>query len=71
MLAREGYEVDVFEKREDPTLGNAPAGRSVNLALTRRAIRSFEMIGAKERILNHAIPMYGRSSHNQDGVHFH
>jgi kynurenine 3-monooxygenase len=71
MLAQEGYQVEVFEKREDPTAGNAPAGRSVNLALTRRAIRAFEQIGAKERILEHAIPMYGRSSHNSDGVHFH
>lgn len=71
MLAREGYEVEVFEKRLDPTDGSTPAGRSVNLALTRRAIKTFEMIGARERILEHAIPMYGRTSHNNDGTHYH
>lgn len=71
MLAHEGYQVEIFEKRADPTLGNTPAGRSVNLALTRRAIRAFEMIGAKDRVLSHAIAMFGRTSHNKDGNYYH
>lgn len=29
------------------------------------------MIGARERILEHAIPMFGRTSHNLDGCHYH
>ena len=46
-------------------------GRSVNLALTRRAIKAFEMIGAKDTILPNAIPMYGRTSHSTYGTHYH
>ena len=71
LMAREGFEVEVFEKRHDPTLGGAPAGRSVNLSLSMRAIKTFEMIGAKERILKHGIALFGRTSHNKDGCHFH
>lgn len=55
LLAKEGFEVEVFEKRADPTLGGGAAGRSVNLSLSKRAINTFEMIGAKERILKHGI----------------
>lgn len=71
MLARQGYTVELFEKRHDPTLGTTPAGRSVNLSLSRRAIKAFDMIGHKDRILSHAIPMYGRTSHNMTGTYFH
>ncbi|CDW76247.1 kynurenine 3-monooxygenase [Stylonychia lemnae] len=71
LLAREGYQVEIYEKRIDPTLGSTPAGRSVNLALTKRAIKALDMIGARERVLSHAIPMYGRTSHNNNATHYH
>ena len=63
--------MEVYEKRPDPTVASGPAGRSVNLALTKRAIRTFEAIGAKERILEHAIAMFGRTSHGLSTTHFH
>lgn len=71
MLSKQGYSVHVFEKRKDPTLGDTPAGRSVNLSLSRRAINAFDILGIKEKILAHGIKMYGRTSHNLDGTHFH
>jgi kynurenine 3-monooxygenase len=70
MLAQQGYIVDVYEKRPDPTVGPVEAGRSVNLALARRAIRAFEMIGATERVLKNTIKMFGRTSHVNDQMFY-
>ena len=35
-LAKRGYHVDVYERRPDMRKENIPAGRSINLALSKR-----------------------------------
>jgi hypothetical protein len=45
-------------------------GRSVNLSLAKRAIKAFEIIGAKDRILEKTIKMYGRTSHVDGETHY-
>lgn len=67
LFAREGFDVQVYEKRQDPTLGTGPAGRSVNLSLSMRAMKTLDMINVKERILEHGIPLSGRTSHTMNG----
>ena len=44
-MAKRGYKVEIWDKRADPATKPVYAGRSVNLALTKRAIKAFDEIG--------------------------
>ncbi|MCA9244318.1 MAG: FAD-dependent monooxygenase [Phycisphaerales bacterium] len=66
-LAREGYEVELFERRPDPATGRVPAGRSINLALSMRGITALREVGLADEVLKHAIPMRGRMIHSPTG----
>lgn len=68
LLARRGYEVDVYERRPDPRTTSINPGRSINLALSDRGIRALERAGAAERVLRIATPMKGRMLHRSDGT---
>src|SRR6187200_2112909 len=62
-LGRRGHEVDLYERRPDPTAGNLVGGRSINLALSTRGIHALEQLGIANEVLQHAIPMRGRMIH--------
>ena len=66
-LARRGYRVWVFERREDMRIKNADQGRSINLALSTRGIRSLEEVGLADVVRELAIPMHGRMMHDNNG----
>ena len=66
-MARRGYQVSVFERRQDPRKNDAGEGRSINLALSTRGIRALEEIGLAYEIKRMAIPMHGRMMHNTSG----
>lgn len=66
-LARNGFHVVVYEKREDPRSADGPGGRSINLALSRRGIRALGDVGLDARVLREAIPMRGRRLHEAGG----
>lgn len=66
-LARRGFSVDVFEKRPDLRNASTPAGRSINLALSKRGITALEEVGVFDRIKPLLIPMYGRRIHDLNG----
>lgn len=67
LLAKHGYKVDIIEKRSDPRTVDFSEGRSINLALSHRGMRTLEMAGVKHQVLQKAIPMKGRMIHNEDG----
>src|SRR5438128_5658635 len=70
-LGRRGYEVELYERRPDPRVGNFVGGRSINLALSTRGIHALEQLGIAEEVLRHAIPMRGRMIHHKSGnLHF-
>ena len=70
-LGRRGHEVDLYERRADPSEGNILGGRSINLAISTRGIHALEQIGIAEEALRHAIPMRGRMIHDRSGaLHF-
>jgi kynurenine 3-monooxygenase len=70
-LGRQGYEVDLYERRGDPREGNIVGGRSINLALSTRGIYALEQLGIADEVLRHAIPMRGRMIHDKSGdLHF-
>lgn len=67
-LSGRGYEVNVFERRHDMRLGDAAAGKSINLALSTRGIHALKEVGLYEEIKKISIPMYGRKLHSIDGA---
>ncbi|MBP7148548.1 MAG: FAD-dependent monooxygenase [Acidobacteria bacterium] len=67
LLGRRGYRVSLFERRADPRTGGAERGRSINLALSTRGIHALEQAGLAGRVLQQAIPMYGRMIHGLAG----
>lgn len=66
-LSRKGYKVKVFERRTDMRKEKIHAGRSINLALSDRGIKSLEEVGIMDEIRKICIPMHGRRIHNPDG----
>ena len=65
-LSRRGYKVSIYERRPDMRKGTVSAGRSINLALSDRGIKSLEEVGIMDEIKTIAIPMHGRTIHNAD-----
>lgn len=68
LLAKKGYQVEVFERRPDMRFVEISAGRSINLALSDRGWKALKMAGVDEKIKETAIPMYGRIMHAVDGT---
>ncbi len=66
-LGQKGYQVNVFERRPDMRKQTVGGGRSINLAMSARAIRALEETGLIDEIMPLAIPMYGREMHSRDG----
>ena len=66
-LVRRGYNVTVFERRHDVRNHNSDEGRSINLALSTRGIRSLKEVGIAEQVTGIAIPMHGRMMHDTNG----
>src|SRR5687768_18608326 len=66
-LAKRGFQVNVFEARDDMRLEEVTAGRSINLALSDRGIAALREVGMDEYMLVEAIPMYGRMIHSVSG----
>lgn len=67
-LARRGFDVTVFEARNDMRKETVAAGRSINLALSDRGIAALREVGMDEFMLNEAVPMHGRMIHSTSGA---
>lgn len=67
LLAKQGHQVDVFERRPDIRKTNLIAGKSINLALSDRGWKALELAGIASEVREIAIPMYKRCMHALDG----
>lgn len=67
-LARQGYSVEVLERRPDMRREVIDAGRSINLAISTRGLYALRQLGLEEEALRHAIPMRGRMIHPPKGA---
>lgn len=67
VLAKRGHKVDIYESRTDTRKESAYSGRSINLALSDRGWKALDIVGIREDIEQHAIPMYKRVMHAIDG----
>ena len=59
--------IDLYERSDDPRIGAAPAGRSINLALAARGIRALEAADVMQHVVPLLVPMRGRMVHEIDG----
>ena len=67
LLARRGWQVDVFERRGDPRLHGYAGGRSINLALAERGLHALRQADADGAVLERAVMMRGRMVHPLHG----
>lgn len=67
MLRRMGCAVDIFERYPDIRTVPPPAGRSINLVLTKRGLRLAEELGVATRLLEKTVRVSGRTMHSVDG----
>jgi kynurenine 3-monooxygenase len=67
LLARDGWDVEVFEKRPDPRRAGYEGGRSINLALAERGRHALAQAGLAEAVMAQAVMMRGRMVHGADG----
>ena len=67
ILARKGYQVEVFERRPDLREAEMIGGRSINLALSDRGWRALNLAGVEDKIKEIALPMFQRCMHDKNG----
>jgi kynurenine 3-monooxygenase len=67
LLAQKNYAVKVYEKRPDPTKAQVEKGRSINLALSDRGIKTLDLAGIADKAMKLTIPMEGRLMHEPNG----
>lgn len=67
LLSRQGWEVDLFERRGDPRVHGYAGGRSINLALAERGLNALRAAGVDADVLRQAVMMRGRMVHFADG----
>ena len=68
LLARRGWQVDVFERRGDPRVVGYAGGRSINLALAERGLHALRQADAHEGVRAKAVMMRGRMVHPLHGT---
>ena len=66
-LAREGYRVEVYERRPDMRTTELYAGKSINLAISVRGLHAMTEVGLLEDVMKMCIPMRGRMVHDLEG----
>lgn len=67
LLQQKGYQVTIYERREDMRKDNSGGGRSINLALSDRGWKTLDYAGMRNTIDAIALPMQGRYLHQEDG----
>lgn len=67
LLARRGWQVDVYEKRGDLRELGYERGRSINLALAERGRHALRQADADDAVMEQTVMMRGRMVHFADG----
>ena len=67
LLAKKGYKVEIYERRQDMRKQDISAGRSINLALANRGIYPLEQAGLMDKVTPILTSMKGRMVHNLSG----
>ena len=67
-LAKQGFPVEIYERRSDMRKVKMASGRSINLALSARGIEALKEVGVFNNIKPFIIPMSGRMIHDKSGL---
>ncbi|XP_010862162.1 kynurenine 3-monooxygenase [Esox lucius] len=67
-FAKRGFQVEVFESREDIRTAKIVKGRSINLALSHRGRQALKHVGMEDTIVSKGIPMHSRMIHSLNGT---
>ena len=67
-MTNRGYKVNIFERRKDLRSEIITAGKSINLALSKRGWTALEKAGIKHEVMKIAIPVYKRIMHDNKGI---
>ncbi len=67
LIKQKGFNVDVYEMRQDPRTQLKDGGKSINLALSHRGIEALKLAGIYDQIQDDLIPMKGRMMHDING----
>jgi kynurenine 3-monooxygenase len=68
ILARKGYNINLFESRPDSRQHDIYQGKSINIALSDRGWLALEAVGIAEQVRKEALPMKKRVMHGVDGA---
>ena len=66
-MRKRGFDVSIYERRDDLRLTEITAGKSINLALSVRGWTALKKVGADENVEKIAIPMHKRVMHDTEG----
>lgn len=69
-LGQRGYNVSVYEMRQDLRRTDISAGRSINLAFSDRGNKAIKLVGLEAKVKELCIPMNGRMLHDKEGNTF-
>ena len=66
-MRKRGFDVSIYERRDDLRLAEIRAGKSINLALSVRGWTALKKVGVDKNVEKIAIPMYKRVMHDMEG----
>lgn len=67
ILARKGFEIDLYEKRPDVRKNPVSGNRTIAMSLSVRGIRGLERAGLSDKIVQNTLPKHSRVVHKSDG----
>ena len=66
-MSKKGYKVSVYERRKDLRSEIITAGKSINLALSKRGWTALRQAGVEDQVKKIAIPVHKRVMHDKNG----
>lgn len=66
-MTQRGYKVTIYERRKDLRSEIITAGKSINLALSKRGWTALKKVGVDKEVMKISIPMYKRIMHDEKG----
>ena len=67
MLAKKGFEIDLYEKRPDIRKKLVSGNRTIAMSLSVRGIRGLKRAGLSDKIIESTLPKHSRIVHKNDG----
>ncbi len=70
ILGHLGFEVEIFEKRQDPRYDDKTRGRTIAMSISERGWKALKMIGLEDEIRVNTNPKHSRMVHLSDSTYY-